>query len=337
MRNIPVKEDWLHQLANVITDPMQLLQFLKLDGHSRLRESVEARRLFPFRVPRTFVSRMIPGDPEDPLLCQVITAREEFNLIPGYKTDPLDEQNNLVPGLLHKYKNRALMLIKSSCAVNCRYCFRRYFPYQKNQGNKINLLRAVDYIRHHPELNEIILSGGDPLMAKDHELDKILNLLEEIPHINILRIHSRLPVVIPSRITTYLCNRLANSRLKIVLVMHINHAREIDTTLCESITRLRNARLTLLNQSVLLRGINDNADTLAKLSETLFAAGILPYYLHMLDKVQGTAHFMVEDKKAKEIIKQLLGKVSGYLVPRLVREINGEQSKTLIDLQLKQH
>lgn len=332
IRNTFAREEWLHQLADVITDPVQLLEHLGLGQHPDLRVGAEARRLFPFRVPRAFASRMLPGDPGDPLLRQVMTAREEFDLAPGFSTDPLDEQHSVVPCLLHKYQNRALMLVKGGCAVNCRYCFRRHFPYKENQGNKNNWLRAVAYIRQHPELNEIILSGGDPLMAKDHELDELICLLEEIPYLTTLRIHSRLPVVIPARITARLCQRLAGCQLKVVLVTHINHAREIDAAVCDSMTRLRNARVTLLNQSVLLRGVNDNAATLAALSETLFAAGILPYYLHVLDKVQGAAHFMVQDTQAREIMRQLLEKVSGYLVPRLAREISGERSKTTLDL-----
>ncbi|KYP96346.1 lysine 2,3-aminomutase [Sodalis-like endosymbiont of Proechinophthirus fluctus] len=336
IRNTPAREEWLYQLDDVITDPVQLLELLRLGQYADLREGAEARRLFPFRVPRTFAARMIPGDPGDPLLRQVITVHKEFDRAPGFSTDPLDEQHSVIPGLLHKYHNRALMLVKGGCAVNCRYCFRRHFPYQKNHGNKTNWLRAMAYIQQHSELNEIILSGGDPLMAKDHELDELICLLEKIPHLTTLRIHSRLPIVIPARITERLCRRLAGCRLKVVLVTHINHAREIDTAVCNSMTRLRNTRVTLLNQSVLLRGVNDNADTLAALSETLFAAGILPYYLHVLDRVQGAAHFMVHDTQAREIMRQLLEKVSGYLVPRLTREIGGERSKTLLDLGLRQ-
>ncbi|SNC58868.1 EF-P beta-lysylation protein EpmB [Sodalis endosymbiont of Henestaris halophilus] len=330
------REEWLHQLADVITDPVQLLELLKLQKHPILREGAEARRLFPFRVPRVFAARMLPGDANDPLLRQVITTREEFDRVPGFSTDPLEEQHSVVPGLLHKYQNRALLLVKGGCAVNCRYCFRRHFPYQENQGNEKNWLRAVAYIQQHIELNEIILSGGDPLMAKDHELDKLISLLEEIPHLTTLRIHSRLPVVIPARITEHLCQRLANCRLKVVMVTHINHENEIDANVCDSMTRLRNAQIILLNQSVLLRGINDNADTLAILSETLFSAGILPYYLHVLDRVQGAAHFMVDDNRAREIMQQLLEKVSGYLVPRLAREISNNRSKTILDLRLRQ-
>ncbi|UVK77403.1 MAG: lysine 2,3-aminomutase [Sodalis sp. Fle] len=335
-RNTSFREEWLHQLADAITNPLELLQQLQLDKHPELRDGIGARRLFPFRVPRAFAARMAPGNPNDPLLLQVLTAQEEFQHTLGFNTDPLDEQHSVVPGVLHKYHNRALLLVKSGCAVNCRYCFRRHFPYQENQGNQSNWLRAVAYIRQHTELNEIIFSGGDPMMAKDHELDDLISLLEEIPHLTTLRIHSRLPVVIPARITERLCQRLARCRLKVVLVTHINHAREIDKALCESMAQLRNARVMLLNQSVLLHGTNDDANILAALSEALFAAGILPYYLHVLDRVQGTAHFMVDDERARKIMRQMLEKVSGYLVPRLVREIGGEHSKTLLDLGLRQ-
>jgi EF-P beta-lysylation protein EpmB len=227
-------------------------------------------------------------------------------------------------------------LVKGGCAVNCRYCFRRHFPYQDNQGNKANWRQALDYIRQQPELDEIIFSGGDPLMAKDHELAWLLDEIEAIPHIKRLRIHSRLPVVIPARITETLTKRFSQSHLQILLVTHINHANEIDRELCEAMTRLKHAGVTLLNQGVLLRGVNDNADTLAALSNALFDAGIMPYYLHVLDRVQGAAHFMVSDDEARVIMRELMTKVSGYMVPKLTREIGGEPSKTPIDLGLRQ-
>ncbi|UQY43748.1 EF-P beta-lysylation protein EpmB [Erwinia sp. PK3-005] len=334
--NTPSREDWLQQLADVITEPHELLRFLALDDHPQLASGADARRLFALRVPRAFAQRMKKGDPHDPLLLQVITDRQEFIDAPGYSTDPLDEQSSVVPGLLHKYRNRALLLVKGGCAVNCRYCFRRHFPYQDNQGNKRNWQRALDYIRDHPELDEIIFSGGDPLMAKDHELDWLIGELEAIPHLKRLRIHSRLPVVIPARITEGLCQRLASSRLQVLMVTHINHAQEIDRALRDGIAMLKRAGVTLLNQSVLLRGINDDAPTLAALSNALFDAGILPYYLHVLDKVQGAAHFYVSDETARAIMRQLLALVSGYLVPKLAREIGGEPSKTPLDLQLRQ-
>ncbi|QKJ88841.1 Lysine 2,3-aminomutase [Paramixta manurensis] len=334
--NAPIREDWLQQLADVITEPDELLQLLALDSHPDLAAGGDARRLFALRVPRSFAQRMRKGDPHDPLLRQVLTASQEFNDAPGYSTDPLDEQSSVVPGLLHKYRNRALLLVKGGCAVNCRYCFRRHFPYQDNQGNKRNWQRALDYINQHPELDEIIFSGGDPLMAKDHELAWLIGQLETIPHLKRLRIHSRLPVVIPARITDQLCQRLAASRLQVLLVTHINHAQEIDNALCQSMQRLKMAGVTLLNQSVLLRGVNDNAATLAALSNALFDVGILPYYLHVLDKVQGAAHFYVSDDEARKIMRELLTQVSGYMVPKLAREIGGEPSKTPLDLQLRQ-
>jgi EF-P beta-lysylation protein EpmB len=334
--NTPVREDWLHQLADVITDPDELLQLLALQHHPELVSGHDARRLFALRVPRAFAARMRKGDPQDPLLLQVITSQQEFVDAPGYSTDPLDEQSSVVPGLLHKYRNRALLLVKGGCAVNCRYCFRRHFPYSDNQGNKRNWQQALEYIRQQPELDEIIFSGGDPLMAKDHELDWLIGELEQIPHIKRLRIHSRLPVVIPKRITEALCQRLAQSRLQTLMVTHINHAQEIDDDLRHSMHMLKRAGVTLLNQSVLLRGVNDSATTLAALSNALFDAGILPYYLHVLDKVQGAAHFYVDDRRARAIVRELLGMVSGYMVPKLAREIGGEPSKTPLDLQLRQ-
>lgn len=337
-QNTQSREDWLQQLADVITEPAELLEYLALSDSPEWQKGHDARRLFALRVPYAFARRMKKGDPNDPLLLQVMTSASEFIATPGYSTDPLEEQDDAiaVPGLLHKYINRALLLVKGGCAVNCRYCFRRHFPYQENQGNKANWRHALDYIRQQPELDEIIFSGGDPLMAKDHELAWLLDEIETIPHIKRLRIHSRLPVVIPARITEALTQRFSQSRLQILMVTHINHANEIDPELCDAMTRLKRANVTLLNQGVLLRGVNDNADTLAKLSNALFDAGIMPYYLHVLDRVQGAAHFMVPDDEARLIMRELMTKVSGYMVPKLTREIGGEPSKTTIDLGLRQ-
>ncbi|KFD25063.1 lysine 2,3-aminomutase [Yokenella regensburgei ATCC 49455] len=324
------------QLADVLTDPDELLRLLNIDADENLLAGREAKRLFPLRVPRAFVARMEKGNPNDPLLRQVLTSQEEFIAAPGFSTDPLEEQHSVVPGLLHKYRNRALLLVKGGCAVNCRYCFRRHFPYSENQGNKRNWQSAMEYVRAHPELDEIIFSGGDPLMAKDHELDWLISELESIEHVKRLRIHSRLPIVIPARITDTLASRFARSRLQILLVNHINHANEIDEDFRNAMQRLRQADVTLLNQSVLLRGVNDNAQTLADLSNALFDAGVMPYYLHVLDKVQGAAHFLVSDDEARTIVRELLTLISGYLVPRLAREIGGEPSKTPLDLMLRQ-
>jgi EF-P beta-lysylation protein EpmB len=334
--NTPSREDWLSQLADVITSPDELLRLLDLEANEDLLAGREAKRLFPLRVPRAFVARMEKGNPNDPLLKQVLTSQDEFIAAPGFSTDPLEEQHSVVPGLLHKYRNRALLLVKGGCAVNCRYCFRRHFPYAENQGNKRNWQAALEYIVAHPELDEIIFSGGDPLMAKDHELDWLVSELEAIPHIKRLRIHSRLPIVIPARITGTLAARFARSSLQILLVNHINHAQEIGDDFRAAMKTLQQAGVTLLNQSVLLRGVNDNAHTLADLSNALFDAGVMPYYLHVLDKVQGAAHFMVSDDEARTIMRELLTLISGYMVPKQVREIGGEPSKTPLDLQLRQ-
>ena len=334
--NTPSREDWLAQLADVVTSPDELLHLLNVDADANLLAGRDAKRLFALRVPRAFIARMEPGNPNDPLLRQVLTSQDEFINAPGFSTDPLEEQHSVVPGLLHKYTNRALLLVKGGCAVNCRYCFRRHFPYAENQGNKRNWQTALEYIAAHPELDEIIFSGGDPLMAKDHELDWLFTQLEAISHIKRLRIHSRLPIVIPARITDALVARISTSSLQVLLVNHINHANEIDAEFHAAMKRLRMVGVTLLNQSVLLRGVNDNAQTLADLSNALFDVGVMPYYLHVLDRVQGAAHFMVGDEEARAIMRELLTLVSGYLVPKLAREIGGEPSKTPLDLGLKQ-
>lgn len=283
----------------------------------------------------SFVERMKKGKLDDPLLLQVLPVIEEFEERDGFTIDPLAEQDNPQPGLLHKYKNRALLIVKGGCAINCRYCFRRHFPYQANKGGKSSWQQSVDYLLQHPEINEVILSGGDPLMAKDEELQWLLDALATVPHIKRLRIHSRLPVVIPARVTPELCDMLDSSRFQVIFVTHINHAQEIDEELQVAIKQLKKANVIMLNQSVLLKGVNDSAKALVDLSEALFDAGIQPYYLHVLDKVQGAAHFYISDHKAKQLMSELMSEVSGYLVPKLTREIGGKPSKTPLDLGLE--
>ena len=326
----PNKDEWIFELANVVTDIKKLYRCLNLDPEAISLPMVQARKQFPLRVPMAFINRMKKGDSQDPLLLQVLCDEKELINVAGFSEDPLEEQNNTIPGLLHKYHNRALLMTKTACAINCRYCFRRHFPYHDNQGTKKNLGAALAYIASHPELDEIILSGGDPLMAKDHEMAFLITELEKIPHIKRLRIHSRLAVVIPNRITSELCRLFAKTRLQIVLVTHINHPNEIDDNVTNAIKCLKEHQVTVLNQSVLLRKVNDDADVLACLSNKLFSIGILPYYIHLLDKVQGAAHFLVDDDNAKQIMRQLAKNVSGYLVPKLAREIGGEKSKRVI-------
>lgn len=319
--------DWTEYLTTAVSDPIQLLTLLNLPLEP-YQQHLAARRLFAMRVPMPFINKMEKGNANDPLFLQVMTDAAEFLQTPGFVKDPLQEQDNAIPNLLHKYHNRVLLMVKGGCAVNCRYCFRRHFPYEDNPGNKANWRKALDYIAQHSEIEEVIFSGGDPLMAKDRELAWLLEQLNQIPHLKTVRIHSRLPVVIPQRITPELCRSLADSPLNKVLVLHINHANEIDKLLSKQLQPLKQAGVTLLNQSVLLKGINDDAHILKALNDKLFATGILPYYLHLLDKVEGASHFWIDDERALAIYRQLITLSSGYLVPKLAREIAGEKSKT---------
>lgn len=324
---------WQQELAQAYTDPKLLLEALDLNPEC-FADEIAARTLFPMRVPRPFAAAMEKGNPRDPLLLQVLPAAREFDLVDGYGPDPLEEQASAVPGILHKYRSRALLMLKGGCAVNCRYCFRRHFPYGENQLSGSAMELAIDYLASDRQLNEVILSGGDPLMAKDAHLQRLIERLDALPHLSRLRIHSRLPVVLPSRLTAELSQMLCKTRLKVVLVLHINHPNEITTELKEKLLMLSQSGVTLLNQSVLLKGVNDSPDTLGQLSEALFDAGVLPYYLHLLDKVQGAAHFDLPESRARELMAQLLEALPGFLVPRLVREVGGRNSKTPVDLHL---
>lgn len=315
------------------SDPISLLKYLELPLEN-FAEDIKARQLFPMRVPRPFAARMKKGDPFDPLFKQVFTCRSEFETKQGFSTDPLQEQDNNQPGILHKYQNRLLLLVRGGCAVNCRYCFRRHFPYSDNHLNKSQWQQALDYIAANPQLDEVIYSGGDPLMAKDDFLTWLTKQIEAISHIKRLRIHTRLPVVIPSRITTELIEWFSQSRLKPILVLHVNHANEIDDALAKSMQKLKQAGVTLLNQAVLLKGINDTVEQQISLNEGLFEMGVMPYYLHVLDKVKGAEHFDLPDSKAKELIRELIKRQPGYLIPKLVKEIGGQPGKTPLDLQL---
>lgn len=295
---------------------------------------IKARSLFPVRVPLPFIKKIRHGDANDPLLLQVMPRHQEFLTKSGFNKDPLLEQDNNQPGLLHKYKSRVLVMFKTGCAVNCRYCFRRHFPYQENQLNKRSLIDALSYIKADKNINEVILSGGDPLMAKDDAISWFLDELEQIPQIKRMRIHSRLPVVIPARITEQLCERLAKSPLKVIFVNHINHANEIDSDFKNAMNMLKQANVLLLNQAVILKDVNDTVDAQINLSEALFDANVLPYYLHLLDKVEGASHFDIDEAQAIKIMAELLEALPGFLVPKLVREIGGQKSKTPIDLKL---
>ena len=323
------KAQWLTDLANAFNDPVALLEFLELDP-ADFSQDILARKLFALRVPKSFAEKMEKGNRYDPLFLQAMASADEFLQAEGFVKDPLEEQHSPAPNILHKYQNRLLFMIKNSCAINCRYCFRRHFPYDEVKSGKHAWQQGLDYIATHKEIEEVIFSGGDPLMAKDAELDWLITQLEQIPHIQTLRIHSRLPVVIPNRITETLCQRFLQSRLHIVMVTHINHANEIDEIFTQKMQMLKKANVVLLNQAVLLKGVNNQAECLKQLSHKLFSIGILPYYLHLLDRVEGASHFFVEDAEALKIYRELQKITSGYLVPKLAREIGGEPNKTLV-------
>ncbi|WP_462159472.1 EF-P beta-lysylation protein EpmB [Pseudoalteromonas sp. GB56] len=330
---VNLHKNWQKELANVVTRPEELLTLLDLPVQEFIPDS-EARTLFNLRVPRPFIAKMEKGNARDPLLLQVLPRRQEFEQVNGFSEDPLLEQDNEQPGLLHKYRSRVLLVFKSACAINCRYCFRRHFPYGDNQLNKKALEDKLAYIASKPEVNEVILSGGDPLMANDEHIAWFVEQLEALTNIKRLRIHSRLPVTIPARITPELCTVLNNTRLQVVVVHHINHGNEIDEAFAKATAMLKSAGVTQLNQAVLLRDVNDSVEAQITLNEKLFEVGILPYYLHLLDKVQGAAHFDINEGEAKEIMAQIIKALPGFLVPKLVREIGGEHSKTPIDLHL---
>ncbi|MCV2499810.1 MAG: KamA family radical SAM protein [Candidatus Lightella neohaematopini] len=317
MKYFNSKELWLKQLSNTINNPYELLSLLKLDNNIKLINNIKTKVPFSFKVPKIFVKRMKLNDPNDPLLMQVLINIKEsrnFNKL----TKKISSESNLIKfNLIHKYNNRVLILLNNSCAIHCRYCFRR--DYLKDISNiKNNMNYIINYILQNKEINEVILSGGDPLMIRDKNIKLFISMLEKINHILILRIHTRLPIIIPSRITNDLCNILINSRFKIILVTHINHANEIDSNVINSMNKLNKANVILLNQSVLLRNINNNASVLANLSIKLIQAGIIPYYIHLLDKINSNIHFLVTKTQANKIMRDLSSKVSGYLLPKLM-------------------
>ena len=286
-------------------------------------QSVDQSPDFPVRVPEPFVTRMVPGDPHDPLLRQVLAVADERQAMPGFVKDPLDELEGPMPGVLHKYRSRVLVIYRGGCAINCRYCFRRHFPYQENTLTARDIDGLVSYLKAHPEVNEVILSGGDPLMADDQALSGLFVRLESVSSIHRLRIHTRLPIVIPERVTDLLCQAIATTALPVVMVLHSNHANEIDQSVMDAVSQLRAVCRSVLNQSVILKGINDSADVLIALSERLFEAGIDPYYLNFLDRVSGAHHFDVSDLEVAALHQALLNALPGYLVPKLVREVPG--------------
>ncbi len=320
--------DWRRELAEAIRDPAELLRVLALPA-DLLPAAERAAVLFPLLAPRDFVARMRPGDVSDPLLRQVLPLGEETREVPGFSTDPLAETAcGPKPGVLHKYHGRALLVTTGACAVHCRYCFRRHFAYEELPRGRRWWSEAVDYVRGDSSLAEILLSGGDPLTLPDAQLAALTQDLAEVPHLQRLRIHTRLPVVLPSRIDADLMRWITSTRLAMVVVIHANHPAELSPAVITACRQLRDAGITVLNQSVLLRGVNDRVEVLEQLSTALFTAGVLPYYLHVLDRVAGAAHFLVDDPAARELHTALAARLPGYLVPRLVREEPGQAGKS---------
>ncbi len=326
-RGVPA---WRRALAEAVRDPEELLGLLGLLDRdpALLPAARRAAERFPLRVPRGYVARMRPGDPRDPLLLQVLPLDRELEDAAGFGADPVGDRAAAVgPGLLHKYRGRALLMVTGACAVHCRYCFRRELPYGELGAGSGGWDEALHRVASDPTVEEVILSGGDPLAVSDERLAGLAAGIAAIPHVRRLRIHSRNPVVLPERVDDRLLGWLAASPLQRVVVVHANHAREIDDSVRAAFARLREAGATLLNQSVLLAGVNDSEAALADLSEALFEAGALPYYLHLLDRVRGAAHFEVGEERARRLLGRAATRLPGYLVPRLVREVAGAPAK----------
>ncbi len=327
---------WQKELARLIKAPSALADALQLPSEQQI-EMQGAHQSFPVRVPLEWIARIKKNDSNDPLLRQVLPHADELLSVPGFTDDPLSETGSMPSrGVLHKYHGRALLIASAACAIHCRYCFRRHFPYQEATSTTEQWEQAFSYLENQTDISEVILSGGDPLTLKNDRLFQLMQRLEKIPHIRRLRLHTRTPVALPSRVDHEFVERLnqLQKKIKIVVVLHVNHANEIDSHVSDAIFRISRTGVTLLNQSVLLRGVNDSVDALESLSEALFAMDVLPYYLHLLDRVQGAAHFEVSQAEAVNFMIALKGRLPGYLLPKLVQENAGEPFKRLIDLQV---
>ncbi len=325
--------EWRQHLAAAVRDLDGLLELLELDAEALGVDATSpATRRFPLRVPRGFLSRMRRGDPNDPLLRQVLPLAVEDVEVAGFSTDPVGEAGLLgSDGLLRKYRGRALLVATGACAIHCRYCFRRDFPYEDEHLDDGTFASALEAISSDSTIEEVILSGGDPLILPDHRLAILVGRIAEIPHVRRLRIHTRMPVVLPERVDEALVGWIAKCPIAVVVVIHANHSNEIDDSVIRALGALRATGATLLNQTVLLCGVNDSADALGELATRLFDGGVLPYYLHHLDRVAGAAHFEVDEDRARAIVSDLRSRLPGYLVPKLVREIRGAPSKVSLE------
>ena len=318
---------WQQEMKQAIRSSLGLCEFLKIPP---IAINVEEND-FPVFVPRSFAARMNPGDPADPLLLQVIAQSQESLPIEGYEKDPNGEATAvLAAGVLRKYSSRALMITSGACAVHCRYCFRRHYPYSDSPSGLEQWQSSLQAIAQDTNIEEVILSGGDPLVLSDQSIGQLLSALADIPHVKHVRFHTRTPVIIASRMTSTLLSHLKSTRLKVWFVIHSNHANELDGEVLASLSKLQQIGIPVLNQAVLLRRVNDNEDALYALCKRLIDAQITPYYLHQLDEVAGAAHFYVSPDRGRELIAAIRKRLPGYAVPRYVKEIAGEQSKTVL-------
>lgn len=317
---------WQRQLAEAFSSVADLCRHLQLDPDSL--PLLSHCQEFPLRVPRGFADCMQSGDPNDPLLRQVLPLQDEMAHYPGYTDDPVGDLNAVAQtGVIHKYHGRVLLICTGACAINCRYCFRRHFPYADQQLSTQKLRQALAYVANRPEISEVILSGGDPLLLSDDKLGYLLQAVSDIPHIRRIRIHSRIPIVLPARITPKLLETLRDLPQAAVLVLHANHGNELSPVVAKACQSLKQHGVTLLNQSVLLKGVNDDSQILRQLNEKLFSLGVLPYYLHCLDRAKGIGHFEVSEQRALALMQRLQEQLPGYLVPKLVKEQAGAAHK----------
>jgi EF-P beta-lysylation protein EpmB len=323
------RQIWQQELADGFSNIDEICKYLNIPLADN-KATLSAIN-FPFRVPREFVDRMEKGNLNDPLLKQILPTVDEHIATPDFTHDPVgDLQSMTETGVIHKYQGRVLLITTGSCAINCRYCFRRNFPYGDFQLSSSKYIKAINYIESHQDISEVILSGGDPLLLNDQKLIGLIQKIESIPHIKRIRIHSRIPIVLPSRITTELCEYLLAVKKDIILVVHANHANELNDKVKFACKQLKSANITLLNQAVLLKGINNTVERLSTLHEKLFTFNIMPYYLHLLDKAAGTVHFEVSEDEGILLMNQIKKILPGYLVPKLVKELTGATNKIII-------
>ena len=324
------ESSWKQQFKHAIRDPLELCDRLQLPNSFR-RPAIRAAESFPVFAPASYVQQMRLGDPDDPLLRQVLPVDKEIHQVDGFSTDPVgDQPSKYRSGMIQKYRGRVLLITTGLCAIHCRYCFRRHYPYDEDPKSLAQWQPAISNIAGDPSVHEIIFSGGDPLSLSDSKLAELTQALNRIPHLKRLRIHTRFPIVIPDRVTNQLLDWLTDTHMQCYFVLHANHANELSNEVLRQVKRLREVGIALLNQAVLLRGVNDSLSALVDLCEKLSDHGILPYYLNQLDRVQGAAHFDVPIAKGKQLIEQLRGLLPGYAVPRYVQEIAGEPNKVVL-------